>query len=52
MKLHQLDRRRERRWRDGETHSTPIGTSRDGGDLGRHLGGGQNAAVAGLRALD
>ena len=31
--------------------SCPIGTPRMRGDLARHLGGGQHAAVARLRAL-
>jgi hypothetical protein len=38
-------------WLAGETQSTPTGTPRASGDLGRDLGPGQHAAVARLGAL-
>ena len=38
-------------WRAGEMQSRPVSTPRMRGDLARHLGGRQHAAVAGLGAL-
>ncbi len=38
-------------WRAGETQSTPIGTPRVAAISARDLGGRQDAAVPGLRAL-